>query len=662
MTLTLKDLFSDEGLLSQKKNDYRFRPGQYSMAADIAKVFSDEYEETHLAVEAPTGIGKSFAYLIPAISHATRTGQKVVIATSTIALQEQIIEKDIPFLQSVLPRPFKAVKVKGRDNYISKRRFRNYKEDFENPEVRTTFDQVIDEEKVLDELIEIALLIKEDKFIEGGKADFKTLPIFYEDIKSDRYDCDGKHCEFHSECYYYNNRKLLETADIIIANHHIIAIDIAIGGHLLPDYSYLVVDEAHNLLDNCTSAFTRTLSQNRFKNYLKYTDKTKERLSKEHDTIIDLFKFNDINLVEIGKKIFEDINLRIEKENQQEYKLDPIETLETEKTIDFLSNIVDILENEAYYFRKSDQDEIAHIIQSYKTYTENLLSDIVLITKQHNTNYSYRLNCEKSDILEANPISVKEQLEPHLLGKNVVMTSATLSTNNSFDYLNKMTGMPVNNTNILQTPFNFEEQCKLYVYPKNEEPCYFYDENFDSYLEQIEEQIIYLINKSNGRTLVIFNARSRMEDIFYKVQAKFYNTNINFLIQEQDSNKNLLIQQFIEDEHSVLFGLDTMREGIDVKGPSLSQLIIVKIPFDVPTLLHNARGDMIEREGKNKWRDYIYPQTSLKIKQAFGRLIRSETDIGTVHILDPRIVYKHKRFLKDLPRKPIYIQENGFEF
>ena len=634
--LTFREIFSPGGLISQQLEGYEFRQEQSQMAHEVARALIDS---AHLIVEAGTGVGKSFAYLIPAISFALKAEQKVVISTNTISLQEQLITKDIPFLQRVLPRDFNVVLAKGRRNYLSRRRLKN----LINYE-RGLFDTLAEVEEVAD--------IEEwvNFTVDGSRADlsWQPHPHVWDKVASDRDNCLGRNCETYNTCFYFKARKEMHDADLLIVNHHLLFSDLAIRKSseeaigVLPDYDHLIIDEAHHLEATATNHASIHFSNTRVKWLLDslFNDRnegglaqrfTSSQLERQVETAREQANLLFTNIIDVMKTDIDNarggntLTPRIHNSNFVRNVLDtPLADIE--KTLKRLRD--DAL-------TEDDEQEIT----AHQRYCQRLRDELDMIIRQSDPNYVYWAEISTRGrtpriLLNATPANVNQMLQDHLftLKSSVVMTSATLATNRNFAYFKKRIGMSECRELLVHSPFDFKKQVQIYIPRNMPHP------NSNEFVPAAIENIRYYLKLTHGKAFVLFTSYKMMNEVYDAVAPDLEEIGIDTFKQGGDLSRTAMLQAFREDTDSVLFGTSSFWEGVDVRGESLSNVIITRLPFEVPTHpVMEARVKQIREEGGNEFFEFSLPEAILRLKQGFGRLIRTQTDNGIVVILDPRI-------------------------
>ena len=643
-SITLRDIFSPGGLIAQHLDGYEFRQEQLQMAHEISRAFT---ASEHLIVEAGTGVGKSFAYLIPAVSLALKAEETVVISTNTISLQEQLMTKDIPFLQRILPRDFNAVLAKGRGNYLSRRRLSTLL-----MAQRGLFDTMEEVEQVA-EIEEWA-----EHTQDGSRADlpWQPFPQVWNKVASDRDNCLGRQCPTYNACFYFNARREMREADLLIVNHHLLFSDLAIrknndGTGILPDYDYLVIDEAHHLEATATKHASLEFSNTQVKWLLDslYNERSEGGLAKQLNSmelgvqVAEARKqanilFGDI-IAEIGEARGDTLTKRIEKSNFINNVLDaPL--AEIERTLNRLHG-------------DAQNDDDKQEITAHQRQCERLRDELDTIIRQTDGDYVYWAELTQRGrfsriLLNATPANVNKMLQENLFTakSSVVMTSATLATNRNFDYFKKRVGISGSRELLVESPFDFKQQVQIHLPRAMPHP------NSPEFTPAAIREIKRYLKLTEGKAFVLFTSYKMMDESYAAVAPYLERLGIDAFKQGGELSRTAMLQAFREDTNSVLFGTSTFWEGVDVRGAALSNVIITRLPFEVPTHpVMEARVKQIKERGGNEFFEFSLPEAILRLKQGFGRLIRTQTDKGIVVILDPRLKTGSygKQFLASLP-------------
>jgi ATP-dependent DNA helicase DinG len=643
-------IFSPGGLIAQHLPGYEFRPQQLQMADAVANALE---ANTHLVVEAGTGIGKSFAYLLPAIDVALDTKQVVVISTNTISLQEQLIKKDIPFLQKILPTPFKAVLAKGRSNYLSRRRLKNL----------LSYERgLFDTREEVNELKRIVDWVNTTS--DGSKADLEKQPMpeIWGQAVSDRDNCMGQQCPTYDTCFYFKARNRMWNADLLIVNHHLLFSDLALRkasplAAVLPDYNYLIIDEAQHLETVATHHASVEISNARVKRFLDSLYRPRGNTG----LLIRFERTHMLGLVENAReqmdKLFDNI---LEWNNKQGARGWGGSTTQRVDQSNFVENRLDIplkrlqdglKEMQEGTHDENDQQEItAHLRRC-----SQIREDLDLMIRHTDPECVYWISTSRQRYatqitLNATPVNVSEELQENLFDQvdSVVMTSATLATNRNLNYFKQRVGLSDCTDLLVGSPFDYMNQVEIHIPDRMPDP-----RNDAAFSQALITQIKHYLKQTHGKAFVLFTSYRTMDEVYDEVQPYLEALGIDSFKQGGELSRSAMLDAFKYDTDSVLFGTASFWEGVDVQGDALSNVIITKLPFEVPTHpVVEARVKEIEKRGGNPFMELSLPEAIIRFKQGFGRLIRTKTDKGIVVILDPRITTKFygKQFLNSLPQ------------
>lgn len=685
--IDIKPYFEKNGLLSQYFKEFEYRDEQLHMATHIEKGLNDEKK---VIVEAGTGTGKTLAYLIPSIQWAVENEKKVIISTNTINLQEQLLNKDIPIVKKIMSKDFKYLLVKGRGNFLCNRKHANLL----STKLVDLEDFSDDQKKQFQALINWG---KETKTGDKSELYFEVDYTVWEYFQSETDICAGARCPYKAECFFMKSREERKKADILIANHHIFFSDLAIRKEIgfntdysiLPEYGLVVFDEAHNIQKVARDYFSYEVSKYSFTkamnqilnvaqkkknkgqleiliNYLKkrnYEDKETIEKLLEND-----IRLNHGNLFKAGRDYFDRL-IEIFSKGQigsVSFRIKKDEIMASS----FYSMLNDVKENFSLEFntylkvvRKTiallkDTEDNDGIINDFIKYTERLetfYENFKFINNLDDEDFIYWVevnNKKNNSKLVATPLQIDDELSENLYSnlKQMIFTSATIAIENNFDYFKKSIGLEEETYNkIIASPFDYDKQMKVYI------PSGLPDPNDRNFLDEIEPLLKKMILKTRGRTFVLFTSYKSLNYMYYMLRDELEKNGINFFIQGMYP-RTKLVEMFKNSDAPVLFGTDSFWEGVDVKGEKLVSVIIVKLPFKVPSdPVTEAIIETYELQGKNPFIEYQIPESVIKFKQGIGRLIRSKEDRGIITILDNRIVTKRygKYFLDSIPTKNI---------
>jgi len=646
------EILGEGGLIAEKLPGYEVRPEQLDMAGAVEEAFG---RGEHLLVEAGTGVGKSFAYLIGAINLALDQGEPVVISTHTIALQEQLFHKDIPFLQSVLPMEFSAVLVKGRANYIGLRRLAR---------ASGRQDLLFDGMGQLSELHGI-----EDwayKTADGSLSDLPTqpTPAVWDRVRSDADDCQGRRCPYFEKCFYQRARKKAQAAQLLVVNHAMLFSDLKVrrqGASILPDYRYVVLDEAHTVEQVAGDhlGLSVTNSQVRYVLNALHNQRTgKGMLGKRlGQALIPLVQ----TLHEETEGHFEALADWHDEAGVFGRRLrepPPVESISSTRLVE-LRDALRVLRGD------TDDDEMRLELEGQMQRCRELARAIDFWHKQSVAESVYWLEVSRGRRLRVElnvrPIDVGPVLQASLFepAASVVLTSATLTTGgrSDFGFIRKRVGLEEVRCEALGSPFDYPQQLEVFVEASMPNPA-----QAGAYTEGVIRSIRKYVAKTDGRAFVLFTSYQMLKVCAESLAAFFEQQGMALLVQGAGLGRTQMLDRFRAEPRSVLFGTDTFWAGVDVPGDALSNVIITKLPFAVPTQpMVEARAERIKETGGNPFMELHVPEAILKLKQGVGRLIRTKLDKGIVVILDPRVVSKPygKRFLAALPECPVHIVREG---
>ena len=692
--IDIENYFAKDGILAKEIKGFEYREEQEEMAQYIQDAIN---EDRKIIVEAGTGTGKTLAYLIPSIKWAVTNKKKVIIATNTINLQEQLLLKDIPLAKSIIKDEFSYVLVKGRNNYVCKRLFNEL-----------ALGKNIDIETFSMEAREqIEYILKwGNKTKTGDKAElpFEVYPDVWELVQSTTELCLGKKCPYRKECFYMKTRMEKMEADILISNHHVFFADLNVRAEtdfdseylILPRYDMVIFDEAHNVESVARSYFSVEVSKISFTRllnriYQKKNKKKKEKsaLIRVEDTVDEknledseqyIYLLNTLKeeisiLQNIGDEYFDEIRKIYEtnteapiKKSLNNFEMTKSRFLENlrEKKDIFQSKLADFLNlmmsfNNVIDEEKDKNPEVINFnnhLKMFKAYIDSFK----FINSFEDDNYIYWLdiNSKRTNVLlTATPLNIAEKLSTVLFDNldRLVFASATIVANGNFDYFKKSLGLDEEDCIecIIKSPFNYDEQMSVYI------PTDIQDsENINAFVTDASKFILNILLKTGGKAFILFTSYTMLNQIYYSISKKLIDKGFEVFLHG-DKPRSQLIKEFKEAENPILFGTTSFWEGVDVQGENLSNVIITKLPFLVPTdPVVSAISKKIEEDGGNSFTDFQLPEAIIKFKQGVGRLIRKKTDSGNIFILDNRILKKRygSLFINALPsQKNIKILE-----
>jgi ATP-dependent DNA helicase DinG len=645
----MQEIFGPDGLIAKAHPEYEHRPGQIQMAEAVVRAFE---QRRHLIVEAGTGTGKTLAYLVPAIAAACGSGARVVISTGTKNLQEQLMEKDIPFLQDVLPAKFRAAVMKGRNNYACLHRIKRA----ESMPVLEGLDEI-------DHFDEVFRWVTTTET--GDRAELANLPEnlpFWRHIDARSDTCLGQQCADFEPCFITRMRQRAIDADIIVVNHHLFFADLALRGgaygSVLPDYAAVILDEAHQIEDVASEYFGSQVSTYQIDDLLRDASmlKLEDREAERELTGISsrIQRFADAFWVSFreGRGLEGRFALAPGKHGSSPTVM---EGLDDETESGDRSPHSNTVLGDAYYALDNALNRLETTLavlpegpadaESIVRRTRQLRFDLNFIIKGEDKKFVYWLERRGRGVfLRASPIDVSGLLQDKLFEKvpTVVLTSATLSSAGNFNFIRERLGLDQAEEMIAESIFDFEHQAVLYLPPQMPDP------RSPQWASAAANEVIKIVNATEGRAFVLSTSLSGMNDLFERVARE-----IDYPCFVQGSaSKGALLKKFRGTPNAVLFATASFWQGVDVRGEQLSCVIIDKLPFAVPSdPVVAARQRYIEEQGGSSFYEYSVPQAIISLKQGLGRLIRSTTDRGVLAVLDPRLRTKMygQTFLQSLP-------------
>jgi ATP-dependent DNA helicase DinG len=598
--IAIDDLFAGSGPIATSLPGFEARPGQVQMAQLIERGF---LEGMHTIVEAGTGVGKSLAYLIPVL----RSGKKVVISTGTIALQEQLYNKDIPLVLRALDLQARVTLVKGRNHYLCKQKFE-----------RMRTERLMPSSRSMQRMWEWA-----GQTQTGDRSELTFLPPHdeWEQLDADADDCVGEFCEHFKDCFFFKKRDEAKYADIVVVNHALFFLDLAMGGGLLPPYDFVVLDEAHQAERWATAALTATLSK-----------ATVGRMMRKLHRTYQVPAHFETELEE-GVRALESTLARIPGDR---YPLAVNE--EAGQPLDQLRDTFFRLENWLYanwhaaLRRKPEND--AEGERRRDLAMRSILAHIATIERAQSPQdeaIAWAERAEQDGRYQVNsaPYEVADFLRATLFDRtqSVVLTSATIANGNTFGFLRRCLGVNDAQEFVAPSPFDYRTQARLFLAPAQLNP------KAPGFAKLAAPLIEECLDRSEGRAFVLFTSYARLREVYALVRER-----IPYPVKLQgEMPRTHLLDWFRKTPHAVLFATGTFWEGIDVVGDQLSCVIIDRLPFPSPAdPIVAARIEALEARGESGFDSYMIPSAIVRLKQGFGRLIRSKSDRGLVALLDGR--------------------------
>jgi ATP-dependent DNA helicase DinG len=623
VAIEMKDVFGPGGMLERSLiGGYEYRPAQLEMAELVHDAFQTRH---HAIVEAGTGTGKTLAYLLPAIC----SGRRVVISTATKSLQEQLYTKDIPFLQRHFAPNLKVAVMKGRANFLCKSKMDQMAESpmLKGMEELDAFRQIKDWAKLTET---------------GDRTELTFLPDdseLWARVDARRDTCTGQKCPEFKQCFLTAMHARAKQADLIIVNHHLFFADLALKhddfGSILPEYSAVVFDEAHEIEDVASDYFGRQISNYRF-----------EELARDADQALRILKLGSPSLLRRTQRLRERSRTFFESFPPRDGRF-PFSRAEREAFIDQnrdgYTGLTDAL--------KSIEAEFAAMTQKPEELTRlgrrsfELRQELSFLFESNEKNFVYWFERRNKGVfLAATPIDVSQILRERLfeLFDTVVLTSATLTVGNRFDYIRQRLGVDHAKERTLPPEFHYGQQALLYL------PQRMPDVRDAGFAAKAADQIVQLLELSEGRAFCLFTSYAQMKDLYERVSSRVHYP----LLLQGTAPRSALLERFKSTPNAVLFATASFWQGVDVPGQQLSCVIVDRLPFAVPSdPIVSARVRALDEEGRNAFAEYQVPQAVLALKQGFGRLIRARTDRGVLSLLDNRIqrMAYGKIFMESLP-------------
>lgn len=669
--LDVASILGPQGRIAKRLSHYEHRPQQLQMAQAVQDALRDGQ---HLIAEAGTGTGKSFAYLVPAILHATsdqqetdqasadgndqgrKRNRRVIISTHTISLQEQLIQKDLPILNSVIPREFSAVLVKGRGNYLSLRRLTK-------AQARATQMMAFDSQ--LKQLGEIRRWAGETNDGSLSTLPFRPDRDVWDEVQSDSGNCLGRKCDTYKDCFYFKARRRATNAQILIVNHALFFSDLALrsqGASVLPDYDAVIMDECHTVEAVAGDHLGVRITSGQIDYLLNklYNDRTQKGLLVTHELrqlqqLVERCRFAATNY-------FADLLDWSEQHGSPNGRVLAGGAVDNSVSKPLEELAGQLLRYSQNLEQESDQLDFtnAHnrlllLAGNLRSWNDQSFAQTVYWLEQHPSARGL-----PRVTLALAPIDVGATLRETLFQpasddgpprpRSVILTSATLAVGKEkhFEFFRSRIGLASGGSLQVGSPFDYRRQAKLVLVKDLPDPSAARRE----FERQLPTQIRHYVAQTNGHAFVLFTSYDLLKRCAAALVPWCSQQGMNLYSQAGEQSRSQLLDAFRKHPRSVLFGTDSFWQGVDVPGDALQNVIITKLPFSVPDHpLLQARLEAIQEAGGNPFRQYQLPEAVIKLRQGFGRLIRTATDSGMVVILDPRVITKPygRTFIDSLP-------------
>jgi ATP-dependent DNA helicase DinG len=664
------------GPFSRYFQSFEQRPEQVAMLRAVSNALS---YGNHLMVEAGTGVGKSFAYLVPAALFALQNNTRVVVSTNTINLQDQLIQRDLPNLCQALNLDFRFSVLKGRSNYLCPRRLEN---------IRHYGPRTIDEMRVLAKVMVWQLTNQSGDRSELNLTGPTEREVWVR-MSAEDDACTTEMCmkREHGVCPFHRAKTASQSAHVLVVNHALLLSDIATGSKVLPEYAHLIIDEGHHLESATTNALSFRLNQLDLERMMKEVGgsnagvlghiltESKEilrpsdfaLLQKKISHATDMaFRIEQMNR-EFFNTLAEFAKLQREGQPQSNYAwqariLPSTRTLQGWEEVEviwdttgsslrmLLTELDEIYSGVADLYAEG-HDQLQDVMGDLSNVARRLIeaeSNVSGMISKPNSGLVYWIEVQPNGnrlALNAAPLSVAELVEKHLWHEkqSVILTSATLTTHGEFQYLRNTLGADEADEMQLGSPYDYESAALLYIANDIPEP------NANGYQQTLDRTIVNTAKATGGRMLVLFTSYAALKKTSQAITGPLAREEIYVYEQGDGASPNALLESFKATDRAVLLGTKSFWEGVDVPGEQLSVVLITKLPFDVPTdPLIAARSEMYE----DSFQEYYLPEAILKFRQGFGRLIRTQSDRGVVAILDRRVLTKQygRLFLESLPQ------------
>lgn len=629
----IEQVLGPGGAVASTHPVYEYRPGQVRMARAVMDAIENN---RHLCVEAGTGTGKTLAYLLPLIA----SGKRAVVSTATKNLQEQLFFRDIPFLEKALGRKLSVCYMKGRSNYLCWNRLEQIESEAylfspQDPETLRTIRKWAQATET------------------GDRAELTELPddsLLWHRLDARRETCTGQKCRNFDACFVTKVRQKALESDLIVVNHHLFFADLALRqgdfASILPDYSVLVFDEAHEIEDVATQYFGTMVSNYRLEELVRDAD----RVLQENGVGSSFLTEQLARLTERAREFFSRFQGR-----EGRFLLQPLGTgLGVRRGVDGVDRFGD-----SYKALRLQLNAVRNALENVTVQSDSIESlirrslemedELAAILESESSENVYWCEIRGRGIfLWASPINVASILRERLFAQvdTAVLTSATLSTGGNFSFVKSRLGLESAGDLIVPSHFDFASQAVLYIPRDIPEP------REEGWVRHACREIETILGASRGRAFVLFTSYSQMELVHRSLQGRIPYP----ILLQGERSKSGLLEAFRNTPHAVLFATSSFWQGVDVQGEQLSCVVIDKLPFSVPSdPITAARIAHVNESGGNAFYDYQIPTATILLKQGMGRLIRSTTDRGILALLDKRVLTKSygRMFLRSLPPAPV---------
>ncbi len=650
----VQEILDPGGKMEQFLEGYTHREEQQRFAAAVARAFKNE---SFLTAEAGTGVGKTYGYLVPALIWAKQSQEKIVISTKTKALQQQIIDRDLPQLEKAMNNKLSYAEAKGRDNFLCWHKYQ----------------QILAGKKQLetDQLAFIETILTWAEATKGG--DRKELGLNQELMKNwpvvaaDRNNCQRDLCRYRDKCFRLKMIKNMNKAHVIVTNHALLLSDILVDNSILPEFHHLIIDEAHTFTKECFDRLAHRFSMFDTLNLLQALYLKDKRLKKGYlnhlrsafphlgDLINEASRLVE-NVTRANKALFDRISkgIRYRDDFNFSHVLNPADRERSwfADSLDIylqdwkphmdllLQKLGDLVQELEENYEGSDLQGITNALQEIDDVVFTIMTEDI-----HSVSNITWLECTKGKAVAicSSEVQSYNMLDRQLYQKlkTLVMVSATLAIEESFDHFIERSGLIQYaeegklETLLEKSPFNYQRQACMYLVKDMPDPGSL---EFNQAVSQILAQVFAT---QGGQTMVLFTSRKQLQETANDLRDYCRQHNLNLLVQHEDGEFASLVQEFVSTSNSILMGVETFWEGIDLKGEVLKCLVIVKLPFRSPSDPYcSAWEQYYKMQGKNSFANFMLPDAAVRFKQGVGRLIRSETDSGAVVVLDTRLIYR----------------------